>query len=438
MLATGRPATLSARAAILDHAGKRRPVEDSASPIPGAGGELSGAVLVFRDISERRQMEELLRQTQKMESLGRLAGGIAHDFNNLLTIILGSCEVMMAEMEPGNEHREWVESALDAGKRAASLTQQITAFSRTQLLEPRVLDLNDAVNDLSEMIQRLIGSNIEFNLDLEEDLCNVRIDPAQLSQVILNLAVNARDAMPRGGALRLATTTGLLPKETLTANPDLQPVPHAILSVSDTGTGIPSDVLEHIFEPFFTTKKSGMGTGLGLATAFGIIRQSGGQIDVESAPGKGTTFRVYLPMVLEEPEGSPETEFSMEGGKETILIVEDNEQVRNLTEATLVRLGYTLLMASNGREGIEVSAAYEGDIDLLLTDLMMPEVGGRQTAETIREQRPGIRVLYMSGYSDDVIIREGVEASILKLLHKPFTLVELAAKVRSVLGDKTI
>ena len=435
VLASGAPGALAAETVLVSRNGDERPVDDSAAPIVDGDGKLSGAVLVFRDITEKRKFEELLRQTQKMESLGRLAGGIAHDFNNLLTIILGTGEMLAEDVSKEGELREMAESILDAGRRAASLTQQISAFSRKQMMEPRVLSLNDAISDLTGMVQRLVGANIAFVEDLEPDLSMVRIDPAQLSQIVLNLAVNARDAMPLGGKLTIVTANVDLDANILVGNPDAAPGAYAMLQISDTGSGIPPEALARVFEPFFTTKDAGKGTGLGLATVYGIVRQSNGHVEASSESDVGTTFRVYLPAVDEVPQAPVEDIHSLRGGDETILLVEDNDKVRQLANKVLTSLGYQVIEAGNGREGIEMSSTHKGHIDLLLTDLVMPEVGGRVAAETITRVRPDTRVLYMTGYSDDAEIQEGVEASRFKLLRKPFTREDLAAKIREVLDE---
>jgi len=434
VLSTKKSTVLAPDTLLVEKDGAiERPIEDSAAPIFDGDGALAGAVLVFRDITERRKLEELLRQTQKMESLGRLAGGIAHDFNNLLTVILASGELLLEDVLEAGPQRESLEAILEAGRRAATLTQQISTFSRMKLLNPRVLNLNESICDLSSMLQRLVGSNIEFHVDLESRSGAVRMDPAQLGQVLLNLIVNAKDAMPDGGTLTVKTEKVELSDPFFPAFPDMTSGPHMVIHVSDTGMGIASPDLERIFEPFFTTKEVGRGTGLGLSTVYGIMRQNDGGIEVSSKVGAGTTFRLYFREVDEEPVPIQEPSRPLPQGSETVLLIEDNKRVRQLTRSVLQNLGYTILEAANGRDGIALSATHEGTIDLLLTDLVMPGPNGRVTANTIIEQRPDIRVLFMSGYSEDVAIGQGLVASQIDLLHKPFTLDELATKVRSVI-----
>ncbi len=429
-LEKGEPVTLSDDTILIDKGARERPIDDSAAPIRDVNGRMSGAVLVFRDITERRRLEEHLRQALKMEAIGRLAGGIAHDFNNIMTIITGFCELLLGDGLSAADRRDAVTQIHDAGNRAAALTQQIMAFSRKQVLMPCVLNLNGVVRDMAALVKRLIGSNIDIVSRPAADLGVVKADPTQIGQVLLNLAANARDAMPGGGRLTVETAN----VEVGAGAAGVPPGRYAVLSVADTGTGIPPDVLPRIFEPFYTTKGVGRGTGLGLATVFGIVEQSGGRIAVDSQVGVGTTFRVYLPRVDDPAPGLtvgptllPST------GVETVLLVEDEETVRQLTRTILERVGYRVLEAADGRAAVAIADAHVGPIHLLLTDLMMPHLSGREVAERLLPTRPEMRAVFMSGYTEDAVLRLGVESESLDFLHKPFTLHSLTAKVREVL-----
>jgi len=419
---------------LIDKAGLERPIDDSAAPIRDENGKVSGAVLVFRDITERRHLEGHLRQAQKMEAVGRLAGGIAHDFNNIMTIITGYSDVLLAEGQLASDHHDMVQQIHDAGKRAAALTQQIMAFSRKQMLVPCVLNLNAVVRDMGAMVKRLIGSDIEFATETAPDLCQVKADPTQIGQVVLNLASNARDAMPKGGWLVIATANAELDETVNRRHPDVKPGRYAVLSVADTGGGMSEDVLAQVFEPFFTTKGVGQGTGLGLATVYGIVKQSGGHVEASSKLGEGTTFRVYLPLV-EEPKpqaGSVEILLAARG-RETILLVEDEGAVRRMTKLILSKQGYTVLEAADGKEALAVAEGHLEPIHLLLTDLVMPHLSGREVAERLNAVRRGLRVLFMSGYTDDAIVREGIESAGADFLPKPFSRDSLTSKVREIL-----
>lgn len=432
-LSTGFPSVLAPNTILISRSGKELPIDDSAAPIRDVNGKIMGTVLVFRDITERRRLEEHLRQAQKMEAVGRLAGGIAHDFNNIMTIITGYSELLLAsDLAPSVQ--ESLQLIHDAGQRAASLTQQIMAFSRKQILVPTAVNLNTIVRDMEPMVRRLIGSHIEFVTVPSPDLGQVRADPTQIGQVILNLAANARDAMPKGGRLIVATANAELSEETTRQYPDVTPGRYAMLSVSDTGHGIPEDLLAHIFEPFFTTKGVGQGTGLGLATVYGIVKQSGGHIEVASQVGVGSTFRVYLPLI-EEPPSQPLSREILPAAKghETILLVEDEETVRRMTRMILQQSGYKVLEASNGLEGVSVAREHPGPIHLLITDLVMPKLSGREMADQLRALRPRLRVLFMSGYTEDMVVQQGVESSTMDFLPKPFPLAVLTQKVREIL-----
>jgi PAS domain S-box-containing protein len=432
----GKIGTLAKNSILIDKNGTERPIDDSAAPIRDVSGKVSGSVLVFRDITERRRLEEHLRQAQKMEAIGRLAGGIAHDFNSMMTIIIGYSELLLTTSRPAAETVDMVRHIHDAGKRSASLTQQIMAFSRNQILIPSVLNLNTVLRDMKKMVKRLIGSNIELITEMASDLGQVKADPTQIGQVILNLAANARDAMPNssGGRLLFATANVELDEMTSRNHPDVKSGRYAMLSVSDTGSGMSKEVLAQVFEPFFTTKGAGQGTGLGLSTVYGIVKQSGGHIEVSSRIGEGTMFKVYLPLV-EETAPTPESHetCSAANGHETILLVEEEEALGAMIKMILMENGYNVLGASNGVEGLEMAESHQGVIHLLMTDLVMPKLSGREMAERLKLLNPGLRVLFMSGYTEDMIVPQVVESASSKFLTKPFGLAALTKKIRELL-----
>ncbi len=410
------------------------------SPVRDPHGKVVNYVSVKRDVTDVRRMEEQLRQSQKMEAVGRLAGGIAHDFNNLLTAISGYCDLLLLRLPRHSALRGEVEEIRKAGDRATVLTRQLLAFSRRQVLQPKILDLNAVVRNMEQMLQRLIGEDVELSTDLSPSLGPVKADPGQLEQVIVNLAVNARDAMPDGGRITIATSDVDLSPDQAEGHQDARPGPHALLSVEDTGHGMSGEILAHLFEPFFTTKENGKGTGLGLATVYGIVRQSGGHIRVKSAPGSGSTFGIYLPRA-EEPglaARAADRPAAMHSGTNTgtVLLAEDDELVRLLVREILRVNGYTVLEARDGREALALAEGHRGTIDLLLTDVVMPKMGGRELAERIHALRPDTRILYMSGYTDDAIVRHGVLEEEIPFLQKPFTAVRLSRKVREVLNAK--
>jgi PAS domain S-box-containing protein len=399
------------------------------------------ALAFFRDATERNRaaeesarLEQRFQQAQKMESVGRLAGGVAHDFNNHLTVINGYCDMLLDSLGPDDLLREEVGEIRAAGNRAAALTQQLLAFSRKQIVEPRPLVLNEVVEEFSRLVRRLIGDDIEVITRTEPNLAPVLADKGQMHQVLMNLAVNARDAMPSGGALTVSTAHAEFDDASAEAL-DGKPGPFVVLTVEDTGTGIPADMLQKIFEPFFTTKPMGVGTGLGLATVYGIVQQSGGWIRVASEEGRGTTFRIYLPFAqvsVADASAGPKPELPVRGS-ETVLVVEDQAEVRRLAMSILQKNGYRLLEAANAAEAIEVASRFEGAIDLLLTDVVMPGMMGREMARRLQSDRPSLRVLYTSGYSSDVIANQGVLDPGVAYLAKPFAPSELALKVREVL-----
>jgi len=397
-----------------------------------AGGIIEGTLL---DITERRNMEAELRQAQKIEAIGRLAGGVAHDFNNILGVILGYGELVESELPPGSPVREPVAEMMKAAQRAATLTRQLQAFSRKQILQPKRLDLNDLVANAHTMLGRLIGEDITIVVRPAVDLGTAQADPGQIDQILLNLAVNARDAMPKGGTLTLETANIAFDDEYAADHGPATPGRYVMLAVSDTGVGMDAETQNRIFEPFFTTKPAGQGTGLGLATVYGIVKQSAGYIWVYSEPGLGTTFKIYLPRVDEMPDGiSPASPSeSTRGGDETILLVEDNAALREVTRRRLEELGYTVLLAADGAEALALAGARSEPIDLLLTDVVMPNLGGGELAQRLAALRPGLRVLYMSGYTDGAIEQHGVLAAGVMLLEKPFSGEQLLRAVRVVL-----
>jgi two-component system cell cycle sensor histidine kinase/response regulator CckA len=422
--------------------GEWRVLESTGSPVRGAPGKSEKLVIVSRDITERKhaeeilhQREEQLRHAQKMEAVGRLSGGIAHDFNNLLAVIIGYSEDIEYRVEQGDPLRKSAEEIRKAGQRAAALTQQLLAFSRQQVLQPNVLALNLLVSDMGKMLQRLIGAHIELTTNLDPELGCIKADQSQIEQVIVNLVVNARDAMPEGGMLLIETASIYLNEAQARSLPFLRPGPHALLTVTDTGVGMDVETQKHIFEPFFTTKECGKGTGLGLATVYGVVKQSGGVVGVHSEPGKGSTFKIYLPQVEERPRGpqndSPGNKIS--SGTETVLVVENESALLELTSDVLARSGYKVLSARDGIEAIEIARSFDGSIHLLLTDIMMPKLNGHSLARHVAALHPGIRILFMSGHSDpDATLPENVPPDS-ECLQKPFHRDVLIRKVRQTL-----
>jgi len=415
--------------------GTEFPIEVSLSPLETEQGMLISSGI--RDISERVALEERLRQSQKMEAVGRLAGGIAHDFNNLLTIILGYSQILKDGLQSEGRLADSTGQIKSAAERAAGITRQLLAFSRKQVLSPRVINLNDIVLNLDSMLRRLIGEDIEVLTVPATDLGTVKADPGQIEQVVMNLALNSRDAMPRGGKLTLETSNAVLDETYARERQPVEPGRYVMLAVSDTGTGMSAETLTRIFEPFYTTKEVGKGTGLGLSMVYGIVKQSGGYIWVYSEPNQGTTFKIYLPRVDQpvEEAGAEKHTSSVSRGTETILLVEDDPQLRELSSSVLKHCGYNVLVAATPEEGIAISEANHHDLRLLVTDVVMPRINGRQLAERIQKVCPRIRVLYISGYTDNAIVHYGVLDPGLWFLPKPFTLSALVAKVREVLDS---
>jgi signal transduction histidine kinase/CheY-like chemotaxis protein len=414
----------------LPHTRRSRHVDVLVRPAFAEGAHL----VLLRDVSERRGLEEQLRQAQKMEAVGRLAGGVAHDFNNLLTTVLGFGDLALRRVSATDPVRSYLEEIRLAGHRAAGLAQQLLAFSRKQLLAPRVLDLGVIVAEMSRMLRRLIGEDIQLASVIDPGIGRVKADRGQVEQVLMNLAVNARDAMPDGGRLTVEVGNAELDAAYARQHVDVVPGRYVMLAVSDTGSGMDAETQRHIFEPFFTTKEAGRGTGLGLATVYGIVRQSGGSVWVYSELGKGTTFKVYLPRV-EEPEsegGVLDASFGPRGD-ETVLVVEDDEAVRAMVREVLESHGYAVLTAETGAAACALHAEARGAVRLLLTDVVMPAAGGREIATRLRSLQPDLRVLFMSGYTDDTVLRSGILASGVNFLQKPFSPTQLARAVRDVL-----
>ncbi len=408
-------------------------VRISAQASARTGDGIQVVEAIVEDITERKALEEQFRQAQKMEAVGRLAGGIAHDFNNLLMVISGYSETLMEQLGPAHALRPKAEAIQQATDRATTLTRQLLAFSRKQVLDLKVVDVNAIVQDLEQLLRPLIGEDIELVTLLNAETSCARADAGQLEQVVMNLVVNARDAMPGGGKLVIETRDVVLDQPRPGEQSVIQPGRYIMLSVKDNGSGMSKETLSRVFEPFFTTKDKSKGTGLGLSTVYGIVKQSGGYIFVESEPGTGTEFSIYLPWLEHRAEAKKKVKpaTSQSHGEETVLLVEDEESVRELVRETLESKGYRLLLAGNGLEGIERASAFEENIDLLITDVVMPGMGGQELANRLVVQRPGIKVLYLSGYTGDQLL--GQEESEKCFLQKPFTLHALAGKVREVL-----
>jgi len=402
-----------------------------------SNGEKHSIQGMARDVTERRQLETMVQQSQKLEAIGRLSGGLAHDFNNLFCVISGHTELLTEQMEPAHPALKNLAQIKKAVDSATSLTRQLLAFSRKQVFHARVLDLNAVVVETRKMLGRLVGEQIEFFISLHPGLGNVRVDPVQLEQVLVNLILNARDAMSQGGKLTIATKNVDLEEGARSKRAIVPAGKYVVLSVTDNGCGMDEEAQSRIFEPFFTTKELGKGSGLGLATVYGIVKQSGGFIWVYSELGQGTTIRVYLPRVESSTAplslGAPRTEVRQ--GSETVLLVENAESVRNLAKELLKSSGYAVLEAESGREALRIASSFSGPIHLLLTDVIMPGMGGKQLAEQLTSLRPATRVLYMSGYSNDGIVQSGILESGALLVEKPFTREILLRKVRQVLDE---
>jgi two-component system, cell cycle sensor histidine kinase and response regulator CckA len=390
---------------------------------------------VLQDVTQRNQLEEQLRQSAKMEAIGMLAGGIAHDFNNLLTIINGYSQILLGALPAGDSNYTAAEQIMKAGERAAALTRQLLAFSRGQVLQTKAIDLNQLLAGLETMLRRLIGEDIDLRLAPGRDLGHVRADPGQMEQVVMNLVVNARDAMPRGGVLTIQTQQVELDENYVSTRAVMKPGHYVALVVSDNGTGMEAATLARLFQPFFTTKAQGKGTGLGMTMVFSIVKQSGGDVEVSSEPGKGTSVKVYLPRIDQPKAVEPEAPPAKAGSaSETILLVEDEDLVRSVVRQTLRSEGYTVFDAPNAEEARRLSATYKRPIHLLITDVVMPKEGGRALAESLIPRRPAMKVLFMSGYTDQTVVTSGPLDGECHFIQKPFTPAALSRKVREILG----
>jgi two-component system, cell cycle sensor histidine kinase and response regulator CckA len=413
-----------------------------AEPLRGADGAVTGAICMSLDVTDRKQLEEQLRQAQKMEAVGRLAGGIAHDFNNLLMVIQGYADLLTERLPSGDPLHRNAEQIQMASQRATSLTRQLLAFSRKQMLAPKVLNIQSVVADMEKILRRLIGEDVTLETSGAPDLWLVKADRSQIEQVIMNLAVNARDAMPQGGRLTIETANVEMDASYTHPPAVLAPGQYVMMAVTDNGCGMDEATQAHIFEPFFTTKEKGKGTGLGLATVYGIVKQSGGYVWVYSEPGRGTSFKIYLPRIEEEAGlGGRDRRNDLSAlprGSETVLLVEDEKGVRELAREYLEMSGYTVIEAENGHTALELAALHAGSIHLLMTDVVMPGISGRELADRVAKVRPGIKVLYMSGYTDQAVVHHGILETDAVLLQKPFTLATLASKLREILVGEPV
>src|SRR2546425_1520548 len=435
VLSSGNPRFIAEEAVTNPVTKQTRWFQTIKIPLRMPGEETPTLLGVATEITERKQLEEQLLQSQKMEAVGQLAGGVAHDFNNILTAIVGYTDLLAAEFTGDSRQLEDLEEIRKAARRATALTRQLLSFSRKQLLEPRIIDVNSIVTNLDKMLRSLISENIDLKTTLADDLDAARVDPNQLEQVIMNLAINARDAMPDGGTLTIETANATLDENYAATHVSVIPGDYVMLAVTDTGCGMSEATQTRIFEPFFTTKPAGRGTGLGLSTVYGIVKQSAGNIWLYSEPDKGTTFKIYLPALDALPVeiGKTAPIEAARQGSGTVLLVEDDEQLRRLTHRALATQGYVVLEADRGRLALDIARRHKGPIDLLLTDLVMPDTNGRKLADTLRAARPGLRVLFMSGYPDTAIVNHGMLEAGVAYLAKPFTTEAVARKVREVL-----
>jgi PAS domain S-box-containing protein len=416
--------------------GTVRWVHEQADVVRGENGRPAALIGTVQDITDRKSLEEQLLQAQKMDAMGRLAGGVAHDFNNLLTAILGYADIVLRRLEADHPLRRKAEEIKKAGERAAALTRQLLVFSRKQVMQTRVVSLNDVVTELERMLRRIIGEDVQLATALASDLGRIRADPAQLEQILLNLAVNARDAMPSGGLLVLETANAELDAAYAREHVGVVPGSYVMLVVSDTGVGMSEETRRHIFEPFFTTKEPGKGTGLGLATVYGIVAQSGGHIWVYSEPGVGSVFKVYLPRVADPVAADVADAPAVVGGTETILLVEDEEGVRELMTEVLSGLGYQVVSALRAEDALRVAAGHSGPLDLVISDVVLPGLGGPAFVEQLRAVRPGLPALFISGYTGDAMLQRGIVEEGAAVLAKPFAPEALGRRVRQVLDGR--
>ncbi len=410
-------------------------IEKALTPLRDGSGEITHFISTGRDITDRRKLESELQQSQKMDAIGRLAGGVAHDFNNLLLVISAYAELMLDSLADGHPLRRNVAEIMAASRRAADLTRQLLAFSRKQMQSLRVLDLNTVIGEIATMLPRLIGEDIELVFAPEQELGKVKADPTQIEQVVMNLAANARDAMPGGGTLTIETATVQVDASYVQRHSIVPPGDYVLLAVTDSGQGIATEHLAHIFEPFYTTKQAGKGTGLGLATVYGIVKQNGGFVWVYSEPGLGTTFKIYLPRVQSLDGEAPIAKLveSSPRGCETLLLVEDETSVRQASLQFLAQCGYTVLGAKDGEDALRISREHHGPIQLMITDVVMPRMGGPRLAETLADERPAMKVVFVSGYAENTVLQHGKIDVTTRFLRKPFSLKTLARKVREVL-----
>jgi two-component system, cell cycle sensor histidine kinase and response regulator CckA len=418
--------------------GATRWLETHAVPLRNASGAITSLLSVTRDLTEQKQMEEQLRQSQKMDAFGQLAGGVAHDFNNLLTVINGYSEILLSMLPPQGPTREATEAISEAGARAASLTRQMLAFSRRTVVNPTLLNVNTVIDASANMLRRMIGESVQITTALDPAVAPVRLDPDQMAQVLMNLAINARDAMPQGGRLTIETRNVTLDDRYAATHLEAEPGERVLVAVHDTGNGMPPDVMARIFEPFFTTKDVGKGTGLGLAVVHGIIKQSGGNIEVLSEVGVGTSFMLYFPAVKNaQPAPITDAADRAERGTEVILFVEDDDRVRALGTLALESRGYTVLAAANGREAVRLADTHGQQVALLISDVVMPGMNGRELAETLQSRFPRLKVLFVSGHTDDAVVRHGVLHAEVEFVQKPYSPSFLARRVRELLNAQS-
>jgi PAS domain S-box-containing protein len=432
---SGRPCEIDMQ--VVKEGGDQINLRVRSFPIFGEGGVVTGFIKVVDDVTERKRLEEQLRQAAQLEAIGRLAGGVAHDFNNLLTAMIGYSSVLLSQMPVNDPGRERVAQIRCAAERAAELTRQLLAFSRKQVLDVKVLDLNPLIVGFQRIIRRLLGEDVEILTALAQSIGRVKADAGQIEQILMNLAVNARDAMPSGGKLTMETANIRLDKDYARTHPDVRPGPYVMIAVSDNGVGMNSETRAQIFDPFFTTKERGKGTGLGLSMVYGIVKQHQGHISVYSEPGRGTTFKVYLPLCEDTIDlaGEAPAPALPHAGTETVLVVEDDEIVLRLACEALEILGYTVLSASHPLEAVQIGKEYQGPIQLLLTDVVLPQMDGPSLFRVLLHERPTLKVLYVSGYASNFIVHHGVLDPGVHFLQKPFTVEDLAAKIRETLGD---